>query len=283
MSIPKQFRSWVWAFFWSCIIFLVGSCLYFGQGYWRSEIVRIYVEGLHFSTEEKPPDILILGDSLVRWSFPHAVNWQGAYGFNISWASAWVPGGSYLDFNSISSVLSEGGSVVLINQDVLFRDNLWGRRKTFRIFLGFLVRTIKYGSIEKAVENQQMEKVFCKPGVKYSDNNILVNQKKTYTRKEILSPESIDFLRVLNDKADKVLVMRLARSRSFEKSLEPYLNNFQVSLEKLLDDEGIELVELGPPMPDDYYCDGRHPNEIGRKVRTQQLLNLVKERFPSIQ
>ncbi len=281
MILPRPLRPWLWTCLWLLLISAASSYIYLGQGHWRAEIVRLYLKETHFTLAQNSPYILILGDSLVRRSFPRDQDEQTLFGAGVHWGKVWIPGGSYLDFKGVASVLPEQFGVILISQDVLLRNEFWSRKRTFRGFLAMMRRTFKYQSIVKSVNHQQQLNRPCTARPDAFTKKVIENQKNRYLQVPVLSSDAIGLLRELNSKAEKVIVLRLPRSESLEEQLEPILSQFQARLVKALADEGIQLVELGPAMPDSYYCDGSHPNKQGREVRTQQLISLMRERLLS--
>ncbi|WP_461516578.1 hypothetical protein [Porticoccus sp.] len=281
MSISPVFRPWCWALFWLSLFMGIGGCIYFGQEYWRREVVRIYASGELKNSEGSSPAALLIGDSLVRMSFPRDIDAPLLVGADMSWGKIWIPGGSYIDFAGLASVYPKGTGLVLVNQDILLKEDFWNRRRAFRGFWNLLVRTVKTGSIEEAIRRQQQTtKPTCEREARFTEK-VINNHIRRYTSSPVLSDEAIEFLRLLDANSKQLVVIRLPRSSSLEERLSAAFTSFQPKLLDVLDKEGIQHVELGPAMPDEFYCDGSHPNELGKAVRTEQLVKLVREKLLS--
>jgi len=281
MSISPVFRPWCWALFWLSLFMGIGGCIYFGQEYWRREVVRIYASGELKNSEGSSPAALLIGDSLVRMSFPRDIDVPLLLGGEQPWGKIWVPGGSYMDFSSLALAFPKGMGLVLVNQDILLKDDFWITRRAFRRFWNLFVRAVKRGSIEEAFWRQQQRiKHTCEREARFTDK-VINNLIQRYTSSPVLSDEAIEFLRLLDANSKQLVVIRLPRSSSLEERLSAAFTSFQPKLLDVLDKEGIQHVELGPAMPDEFYCDGSHPNELGKAVRTEQLVKLVREKLLS--
>lgn len=253
---------------------------------------------------DTPPDILILGDSLLAQSLPGHNDQPDLFGEGYTWAKFGLPWGRYNDFTAISSDQTRRFKIIVINQGVLTGDNIWdqpeksiksilrlaihyGRRQ-----LGKLVKTSARATQQAGpVERPESDG----PGpVETTNQNCKLQNARQISRKAdalnwryrygtVLSGEALAFLRSLNASADVVVVLRLPRAISLEKLVSDNLENYQRALSSVLSEQNIPLIELGSVMPDDHYCDGSHPNELGQTIRTRQLVDLVKEWLPSTQ
>lgn len=282
MNLAKPLRPWCWTLCWLALFTGVGSAIYFGQEFWRREVVRLYTSAALINSEGESPDILLIGDSLVRMSFPRDIDSPFLLGADLSWAKVWIPGGSYMDFADLPSIFSKGMGLVLVNQDILLEENFWKKNNIFKWFLNLIVTTLQTGSIAETVGRQQQAiKQTCEREA-HITRQVIEKLIYRYSNRPVLSREAIEFLRLLKASSRKLVIVRLPRSISLEKELSASFVSFQSRLLHVLNDEGIQHASLGPAMPDEFYCDGSHPNELGRGIRTEQLVKLVREELSSI-
>lgn len=253
---------------------------------------------------DTPPDILILGDSLLAQSLPGHNDQPDLFGERYTWAKFGLPWGRYKDFRAISPDQPRRYKIILINQGVLIGDNIWDQPD--KSIKSILRLAIKYGRrqlgkpLQVSATATQQTGTFERPGrdrqksEKTTNQNCKLPDAQQISRKAyelnwryrhgtVLSGEAQAFLHSLNASAETVIILRLPRAASLEKQVSGNLEIFQEALSSVLAGQNIPLIELGSAMPDDHYCDGSHPNELGQTIRTRQLVDLVKEWLPSTQ
>lgn len=252
---------------------------------------------------DSPPDILILGDSLLAQSLPGHNDQPELFGEGYTWAKFALPWGRYNDFSAISSDQPRRFRIIVINQGVLIGDNIWDQpEKSIKSILRLV---IQYGRrqlgkpVKTSTQATQQTSPVAQLGndggpVETITQNCKVQNARQINRKAdalnwryrhgtVLSGEALAFLHSLNASADVVVVLRLPRAISLEKQVSDNQENFQRALSTVLSEQNIPLIELGSVMPDDHYCDGSHPNARGQAVRTRQLVQLIEGMLPSTQ
>ena len=272
-------RPWWWALGWLLLITIMATVVHAFQVEWRRELIGRYWTQKYFSASSNLPDVLVLGDSLVGSSFPPSGKQPKLFGEDYSWANLWLARGAYTDFYGLLSDIPLHAKVILVGQDSLVRNGIQADpRISIKLFLKTLVGYIQFGPSEKAIEiGFGLSKHHCKSRDESRVSEVVERLSEQYSASEPLSPDAILFLSSLKSIADRVVVVELPRAESLNHEVDDALISFRHRLSVQLQEEGVSFVTLGESLPENYYCDGSHPNELGKQVRTQQLVKLVQE------
>ena len=120
--------------------------------------------------------------------------------------------------------------------------------------------------VNRAEDSHLIRRNDCKVGAyeKY-------NEELTY-KDHIITKDTKKFLRDLKSQSRRVVVVAFPRAWNKHEILQ---NEWRKKLRGELEREGITMITLGTSMPEAYYCDGSHPNEKGRAVRSAQMVELI--------
>lgn len=274
--MPKVLRPWLWTFLW-LIAFSIAylGLLNFQPEYFQRELQLMPVVGKSSPLQGSAPAYVGVGDSLLAYSLPHEQEFQTLLGGQVTWAMHWMPIATWRSFDW--HINANGNNYHYMT--VILQDSLFLNREPYRRDIKFadrihlakkrLFKELTTGIPLKA--NRAEESHLIRP------DNCKVKSHKGYSRElfyndQILTKDSIQFLQDLKAQSRQVVVVAFPRAGKKHEHLQI---EWQKKLRAELEVEGIALITLGQSMPDAYYCDGSHPNEKGRSIRTAQMLKLI--------
>ncbi len=272
--MPKVLRPWLWTVIWLAVFWCGYFYLELRQNQLLQEELLVKLDKLSASSvnAQKTSAYIVLGDSLLAYSLPSEASFQKELGSQVLWLQYWFSNATWQEFTVFSGIRSKS----MQRTTFYIQDSLFLHRRQIRF--SERLRRIKDAIIKKESLGaalltdmyHQSRKEGCSVVYAY-DNDKFIAQ---YTYKDhILTKDSKKFLHDLKVQSKQVVVLAIPRAKN---NIERLQINWRNQLQTELKREGISLITLGPSMPADYYCDGNHPNNKGREVRTMQMQSLIK-------
>lgn len=283
MKIKKEFRPWIWTCSWLILFLIVGVLVYEDQSDWRKKILEAYWGSVYLAKPDALPNVLVLGDSLVGRSFPMSYEESDLFGNGVTWANIWMGGASYRDFSGFFSESSFRHDLIIINLSSLANDRVdMERRKIPRRYQKIMERYLLGDPVEQIIkEHYKKTREYCGGRDEREIRNLVESFKKRYSPNDQSQDDLAAFLGRLKGAARKVVVVELPRTEFLAAQLDGSLTTWKNYYLPLLKNLDIEFIKLGNSLPEYCYCDGSHPNDRGREIRRQQLIDLVREKLPS--
>lgn len=274
MKVDKILHPWLWAIFW-LVIFSSSylSLLEVQKRFLLEDLLRKVGNG-NLSTNDgmKVSAFIGIGDSLLVYSLPSEAGFQSKLSTNTKWGMYWMPAGSWQAFKRFT----DAGKDNLHNTTFILQDSIFLNRKelTFRRHLNLLEQGfINSFDSEHSLDESLIEMFHRARPIKCNADERLAFFPADFVYQEsILTTDALNFLRSLKAQSKQVIVISLQRAPNKQEYLQ---KSWRVKLNNELSNEGIQLLPIGDAMPEQYYCDGSHPNEKGRELRTAQFLQLI--------
>lgn len=270
--MPKVLRPWLWTILWLAIFSLCYMMLLKVRVVYLQQELSQVTKTVKSTRLEKRPDVYIgIGDSLLAFSLPHEREFQALLGSQIKWGMYWSPNATWHSFMWIADADgSEYDSTTFILQESLFlnrekprvADTVHWMKKS--IFDNLMADTSLKKSNADIFKFHRSDKCNLRSNDKYA-------MEFTY-KSQIIGRDAREFLHALQRRSKRVVVVALPRAQMKK---ERQQNDWRKKLHDELEREGIAFITLGQSMPADYYCDGSHPNEKGRLIRTAQMQKLI--------
>lgn len=288
MTIPALFRPWFWALGWFAMI-------WYGGEYWINQYENLIQEPTKpdisriLLQDDDMPLVLGLGDSLIGWSLPADDQLEAKLKRHLNWERYWTSAASWHYFSDLPIVAKKKRPILILVMDSVFINANTNKPTPLPHKLRLYLSAAKQAwTTGRPLRDQIAEHVprdrnmlFCYPRTP-NEETILVNTlRNKYASNEYLSDESVQFLQDLRQWAYRVIVIHLPRTQTIESQIEPAQRKWLERFSTYLQREGVEMIQLGQPLPEDHYCDGSHPNEIGRNVRVNQFIELLRKELPS--
>ncbi len=268
LIVPKPLRPWLWAVVWLVFFKFAFAC--FVEFEFKLQKKEFYNQVTFKSQSIR--HVIGVGDSLLAYSLPVEQEFQHLIGSKTVWLQYWLPDATWVSFHKILDL----NKLDLHSTTIIIQESLFLNRKQ----PGYerIINRVKANAVASINGTKPLLDGFNsfahrnrKPGC-ISVHNTNVDFGEYNYQGQILTVDAISFLNELKGKSEHLIVIALPRAQ-LEKEHHQVL--WRKQLIKELNALGIEFVVLGQSMPANYYCDGSHPNEIGRKVRTAQILQLI--------
>jgi hypothetical protein len=274
MKVDKTLYPWLWALFWLAIF----SSSYFSliemqNRFLKQDLLHKVGDG-KLSTKDgmKILPFIGIGDSLLVYSLPSEADFQSKLDANIKWGMYWMPAASWQAFERFS----DAGSENLHDTTFILQDSIFLNRKelTFARHVNLLKKGLLSSIGGEHRLNKSLIEMFhrARP-IKCNANERIPFIPTDYSyQQSILTTDALNFLRGLKAQSRQVIVISLQRAPNKQESLQ---KKWRVKLNNELNKEGIKYLSIGYAMSEEYYCDGSHPNDKGRELRTSQFLQLI--------
>lgn len=270
--MPKVLRPWLWAVLWLAMFSLCYLILLKVKVMYLQQELSQVTKSVGSTSFGGRPDLYIgVGDSLLAFSLPHEQDFQALLGGQKKWRLYWAPNATWHSFEWIADADGSGyDSTTFILQESLFLNR---EKPSFADSFHWTKKSILDNLTAGNALKKSNADIF--KFHRSDECNLRSNDKYamefTY-KSQIINSDAQEFLHALQRQAKRVVVVSLPRAEMKKERLQ---NDWRKKLRDELEGEGIAFITLGQSMPDDYYCDGSHPNEKGRLIRTAQMRKLM--------